>query len=128
VEAEINGPQRKVITSRVFPARAAHGDSGIALRSGRSLPFVVEREWSAPAGHYVEAWYLVHPETREVLHEGPQREISVWGLQSLTEYRDEVKEPVRLQPGKYLVVFSLGGLMGGQLEVEAGEAPAEEAA
>jgi hypothetical protein len=52
----------------------------------------------------------------------------VWGLQSLTEYRDEVTEPLRMQPGKYLVVFSLGGIMGGQLEVEAAEVPAEEAA
>jgi hypothetical protein len=128
VEAELDGLQRKVVTSRVFPAKTAHGDEGIALRNGRSLPFVVEREWSAPAGHYIEGWYLVHPETREVLYEGPQRDVLVWGLQSLTEYRDEVTEPLRLQPGKYLVVFSLGGIMGGQLEVEAAEVPAEEAA
>jgi hypothetical protein len=116
------------MTSRVFPAKRSHGDMGIALRSGRTLPFVVSREWSAPAGHYVENWYLVHPETREVLFEGPQREISVWGLQSLTELRDEVTERIRLQPGTYLVVFALGGLLGGQVEVEAVEAPAEEAA
>jgi hypothetical protein len=128
VEAELDGPQRKVVTSRVYPAKLAHGDVGIPLRAGRSLPFVVSREWSAPAGNYVEAWYLVHPETREVLFEGPQREILVWGLQSLSEFRDEVAEPIRLQPGTYLVVFALGGLMGGQVEVEAAEAPAEEAA
>ncbi len=128
MEADLEGAQRKVLASRVFPAKRAHGVAGISLRNGRTLPFVVKREWSAPAGHYVEAWYLVHPETREVLYEGPQREISVWGLQSLTEYRDEVTEPIRLVPGKYLVVFSLGGLLGGQIEVEAVEAPAEEAA
>jgi hypothetical protein len=114
--------------SRVTPAKRTRSEGGIVLRNDRTLPFVVEREWSAPAGHYAEAWYLVHPETREVLFEGPQREILIWGLQSLTELRDEVTETIRLQPGKYLVVFSLGGIMGGDLEVEAVESPAEEAA
>jgi hypothetical protein len=128
MEAEVDGLQRKVMTTRVYPAKRSHGDSGIPLRNGRTLPFVVAREWSAPAGHYVESWYLVHPETREVLFEGPQREILVWGLQSLTELRDDVTEAIRLKPGGYLVVFSLGGIMGGQVEVEAVEAPAEEAA
>jgi len=128
MEADLEGPQRKVVASRVFPLKRSHGDSGIPLRRGRTLSFVISREWSAPAGHYVEGWYLVDPETREVLFEGPQREITVWGLQSLTEFRDEVTEPIRLSPGTYLVVFSLGGLMGGQVEVEATEAPAEEAA
>ena len=128
MEADLEGPQRKVLAGRIFPARRVHGEAGIALRNGRALPFVVSREWSAPAGHYVETWYLVHPETREVLFEGPSREISVWGLQSLTELRDDVTEPTRLQPGTYLVVFALGGIMGGQVEVEAAEAPAEEAA
>jgi hypothetical protein len=128
MEADLDGPQRKVMASRVYPAKRSHGEAGIPLRNGRTLPFVVSREWSAPAGHYVEGWYLVHPETREVLLEGPQRDILVWGLQSLTELRDEVTEAIRLQPGKYLVVFSLGGIMGGQVEVETIDVPAEEAA
>lgn len=112
----------------VAPTRAALGDRGIALRSGRSLPFRVARAWNAPAGYYREAWYLVHPETREVLFEGPSRQVRIWGLQSWEEFSDVVDAGFALEPGTYLVVFGLGGLLGGQIEVEAWEAPQEEAA
>ncbi len=128
MEAEVNGPQRKVMSCSVAPLRRAHGADGIRIRDGRTLPFSVTREWSAPAGHYEERWYLVDPKTREVLLEGPARRVLVWGLQSLTELRDEATEPIPLRPGTYAVVFSLGGLMGGEWEVEAGEASSEEAA
>lgn len=122
MEAQISGTQRKVMTSSVRPAKLAHGDSGIALRDGRALPFRVERSWSAPAGVYPEQWFLVRPDSREVLYEGPAVERPIWGLQGLTEVVDEVAEPFALEPGSYLVVFSLGGHMGGQLEVDAAEA------
>ena len=127
MEAELDGPQRKVLSSRVRPLRLGHGDSGIRVQKGKTLPFVISRHWSAPAGHYTETWYLVHPETREVLYEGPSKEVLVWGLQSATKLQDEVAEPFALTPGTYLVVFSLGGLMGGQLEVEATEVESEAA-
>jgi hypothetical protein len=117
--AEIEGHQRKVIDSEVRPARSAHGSSGIPLGGGRTLPFVVRRSWNAPAGHYPEGWYLVDPETREVLFEGPQQLVFVWGLLSGTEFSDEVDPRMRLDPGRYLVVFALGGVMGGQVEVDA---------
>jgi hypothetical protein len=119
--AEIDGHQRKVVESEVRPTRAAHGTAGIPLRAGRTLGFRVRRAWNAPAGHYAERWYLVDPATREVLFEGPERLASVWGLQSWTEYTDDVEPRLRLTPGTYLVVFALGGVMGGQLEVEAAE-------
>jgi hypothetical protein len=61
----------------------------------------------------------VHPETKEVLHEGPAPVRLIWGLQSLTEFTTEVTEPLELAPGKYLIVFALGGLKGGELEVQA---------
>ena len=119
--AEIEGHQRKVINSEVRPARSSHGSSGIPLSGGRTLPFVVERSWNAPAGRYVEGWYIVDPETREVLYEGPQQLTLVWGLLSETEFTDEVDPRLKLDPGRYLVVFALGGIMGGQLEVDAFE-------
>lgn len=122
MEAPITGTQRKVMTSSIRPARLSHGASGIALRDGRTLPFRIERSWSAPAGVYPEQWFLVRPDTREVLYEGPAAERPIWGLQGLTEVVDEVTEPFALQPGSYLLVFSLGGHMGGQAEVEAAEA------
>ena len=127
MEAEISGAQRKVLGWVIKPARSAHGDAGIPLKDGKALPFQVTRQWSAPAGHYVEAWYLVHPETREVLYEGGGREVLIWGLQSPTELKDEVDGGFSLGPGKYLVVFALGGLMGGQTEVEATEVSSEAA-
>lgn len=128
MEADISGHQRKVVASEVRPARVAHGRSGITLKGGRSLPFVVSRKWNAPAGNYPEQWFLVEPESREVLYEGPVREVLVFGLQSLTEAADVVNESLALSPGTYLIVFALGGIMGGQIEVEASEPPAEEAA
>jgi hypothetical protein len=128
VEADIEGAQRKVLVSSVAPLKPSHGDSGIAIRGGKSLPFVVRREWSAPAGHCVETWYLVVPDTGEVLFEGPRREVQIWGLQSLTEIVDEVLQPIPLQPGDYEIVFALDNVRGGKLPVEATEAPAEAAA
>jgi hypothetical protein len=122
MEAQISGTQRKVMTSSVRPAKLTHGASGIPLRSGKTLPFRVNRSWSAPAGVYPEQWFLVRPDTREVLHEGRSVERAIWGLQGLTEVADEVGEPLALEPGPYLVVFALGGHMGGQAEVEAFEA------
>ena len=128
MEADIEGLQRKVVVSSVAPLRPSHGDSGIAVRDGRSLPFVLRREWSAPAGHYVESWYLVVPATGEVLFEGPRRNVLIWGLQSLTELVDEVVESVAMEPGSYEIVFALNDVLGGKLPVEAVEAPEEEAA
>lgn len=125
MEAQISGTQRKVFTSSVRPAKLSHGESGIALRDGKTLPFRVERSWSAPAGVYPEQWFLVRPDTREVLYEGPVVERPIWGLQGLTEVADDVAEPFPLQPGSYLVVFALGGHMGGQAEVEAFQAKGE---
>ncbi|CAN5531492.1 hypothetical protein BH24ACT26_BH24ACT26_09450 [soil metagenome] len=128
MEADISGSQRKVVMMRVRPTRPAHGHTGIALKKGRSLPFVVSRGWSAPAGVYREQWFLVDPATREVLLESTAQERAIWGLQGLTELADEVTQPLELRAGTYLLVFSLGGLMGGEFEVEASEAPAQEAA
>lgn len=121
MEAELQGSQRKVVTTRVAPLRSSHGAIGIPLREGRTLPFSVSRQWSAPAGHYEERWYLVNPETREVLYESPGRTVLIWGLQSLTEVIDDITEPIELLPGSYLLVFALGGLMGGEFETEARE-------
>lgn len=127
MQADINGPQRKILTASVRPVKAAHGAEGIAVRDGRSLPFVVTREWSAPAGYYSEQWFLVKTDG-EVMFEGPAETRLVWGLQSRSEFVDTVDTPIALEPGGYQVVFSLDRLRGGELDVTAAEAPAEEAA
>ena len=127
MQADINGPQRKILTASVRPVKAAHGSEGIAVRDGRSLPFVVTREWSAPAGYYSEQWFLVKPDG-EVMFEGPAVTRLVWGLQSRSEFIDTVETPIALEAGTYQIVFALDRLRGGELEVTAVEAPAEEAA
>ena len=127
MEADIEGRQRKVVTVRVAPVRSSFGDSGIPTRKGHTLPFVLAREWSAPAGQYVEQWFIVQPDTREVLHEGPAQQVSLFGLQALTEVSDEVSVSISLDPGNYQIFFALNGILGGQFDVEAIEAPAEAA-
>ena len=122
MEADISGLQRKVVSSSVRPLRIGDGVSGIALKNGRTLPFVVSRSWSAPAGHYSEAWYLVDPASREVLFESSVEEVRVWGLQSWTEFSDTVTEAIPLAPGSYLIVFALGGQQGGETTVTAADA------
>lgn len=122
MEAQISGTQRKVMASSIRPVKLSHGEAGIPVRAGRTLPFRVERAWSAPSGMYPEQWFLVRPDSREVLYEGPAVERAIWGLQGLTDVSEDVTEPFPLDPGPYLVVFSLGGHMGGQAEVQAFEA------
>jgi hypothetical protein len=120
-EADVGGPQRKVISSTVAPLRRSHGDAGIPVADGVTKPFRVTRLWSAPAGNYPERWYLVQPETREVLHEGPERLVLIWGLQAPTEVSDEIHDPLELTPGTYRIFFALGGIAGGEVDVEAFE-------
>jgi hypothetical protein len=122
MKADISGLQRKVVANDVRPLRIGDGTSGIALKNGRTLPFVVTRSWSAPAGHYPEAWYLVDPATREVLYGSSTEEVRVWGLQSWTEFSDTVTEAIPLTPGGYLIVFALGGQQGGEMNVTAATA------
>jgi hypothetical protein len=120
--ADVSGHQRKVVRSNVRPARAAIGPAGIPIRDGKTLPFVIERGWNAPAGYYPEGWYLVIPDSGEVLFASDQSVKLIWGLAAVTDLSDEVTPAIPLTPGKYLVVFSLGGIKGGELEVEAFEA------
>ncbi|HET7481874.1 MAG TPA: hypothetical protein VFK89_03340 [Actinomycetota bacterium] len=128
MEADISGSQRKIIGTTIRPARAVHGSEGIAVRDGATLPFVVTRWWSAPAGYYPEQWFLVHPQTTEVLYERPAHTELIRGLQAITELTDTVDEPIPLSPGTYLLVFALAGLKGGEVEVTVAEAPVEETA
>ena len=93
MEADINGPQRKTLMTRVRPERATHGTEGIPLKDGKTLPFEVYRSWSAPAGYYPEQWFLVDPKTREVLYESRAATRYVFGLQAPTDFVDVVQEP-----------------------------------
>jgi hypothetical protein len=126
--AEISGPQRTVLSFNIKPAKLSHGDSGIPLLNGRTLPFTVSRQWIAPAGHYAERFYIVDKESREIIFEGPERLQSAWGLQGATEETTEIGDSFRLEPGTHLLVFALGGISGGEFEVTAFEVQSEGAA
>jgi hypothetical protein len=121
--ADIDGHQRKTVGLKVKPVKRDDGDSGIALRDGKTQPFIVERAWNAPAGIYPEQWFIVSSSSREVLFESPVRMSQIWGLLSWTTLTDEITEPIELKAGKYLMVFALGGIQGGQLDIEAVAAP-----
>ena len=117
--ADIDGHQRKIVQAEVRPLSRGHGDSGIPVKDGRTLPFIVDRAWNAPAGVYPEQWFLVEPESREVLYEGPRELQKISGLLSWTSVTDEVTEAFELAGGNYLIFFALRGIMGGQAEVAA---------
>ncbi|MEA2498923.1 MAG: hypothetical protein QOH26_1328, partial [Actinomycetota bacterium] len=61
MEADISGSQRKVLSPSVRPAKSLYGESGIPIKDGKTLPFVVTRSWSAPEGYYAERWFLINP-------------------------------------------------------------------
>jgi hypothetical protein len=127
MEADVSGPQRKILGAEVRPSRSVWGTSGIATRDGVALPFAVSRKWNAPAGYYLEQWFLVDPQSRQILYEGPGKQRLIWGLQSWTEVVDEVEGGLSLAPGSYQIVFALGGVRGGEVDVQVTEAPAEAA-
>ena len=118
MEADISGPQRKTVMTRVRPVKSSAGSDGIVLQDGKTVPFEVYRAWSAPAGHYPEQWFLVDPKTREVLYESKAPVRSIFGLQAPTEVTDVVEAPLQLEPGTYQIVFALGGLKGGEIDVQ----------
>lgn len=118
MQADIAGLQRKVVRSSARPARAVYGASGIAVRDGKSLPFIVSRGWNAPAGNYPEAFYIVAPDTGEVYYESPTQVRLIWGLPSVTDVETLVDAPVELAPGTYTIVFALSGMKGGETEIE----------
>ena len=127
MQADIDGHQVKVVRSGARPSKRLVGDSGIPIRDGKTLPFVVSRGWNAPSGYYPEAFYLVNAD-REVVFEGPPVTRLIWGLQSVTDVEQEVREPISLTPGTYTLVFMLADKVGAETTVEAFEAPAEAAA
>jgi hypothetical protein len=122
--ADIAGPQRRVLGFRIGPAKPSLGETGIPVKGGLTLPFFVWREWIAPAGHYAERFYLVDKESREIIWEGPQRQQVTWGLQGATEERTVIDESIPLKAGSYLLVFALGGVSGGEFDVDAFEVSA----
>ena len=120
--ADIDGDQRKLLAGVVRPVRPSYGGNGIPVVDGEAQPFVVERKWNAPAGYYPEQWFLVDPATQEIVYEGPRRRVLILGLATWTAFTDTSSGGFSVPPGTYQVVFALGDVKGGEIEVTAFEA------
>lgn len=100
---------------RAFPSDR-RWEEGIVLAGGRTQPFVVERSWAGPAGHYIEQWSI--RKGPEVLYRSQAKSIAVRGMQSISTFADEVTEPLELEPGTYKLVFVVEGRFMGSADVE----------
>lgn len=113
----------------LMKARVASADrlweDGVVVAGGRTRPFVVERSWSGPAGNYREVW-SIRRTMDDIVYSSGERQISVWGMQAVSDFRDRVDEPLNLVPGNYRLVFVIEGRFMGSIDfaVRAEEAAA----
>ncbi|MGH2810264.1 MAG: hypothetical protein ACRDIA_05220 [Actinomycetota bacterium] len=112
--------QLELVTARVAPAEEPLED-GIRLKNGKTLPFLVERTWSGPAGSYNEQW-SIRRGGKEIVYGSESKPIWVKGLQSIRTYTDRVDEPISLEAGTYNLVFVAEGYFMGSREITAAEA------
>lgn len=102
----------------LIKARVASADrpweDRIVVAEGRAKPFAVERSWSGPAGNYREQW-SIRRGMKDVVYEATARSISVWGMQSVSDFTDRVA-PISLEPGSYRLVFTIEGRFMGSVE------------
>ena len=112
----------ELIKGRVAPADKTWED-GILVEGGSTRPFVVERSWSGPAGHYQEHWTLRRSDGTIVM-DGSRRTIFVRGMQAVSTYSDAVQAPVQLEPGTYSLVFTVEGRFMGSKDIVVRQAAA----
>lgn len=106
----------ELVSARAAPLERPF-DEGITISEGRTLPFLVERQWSGPAGNYWETW-SIRRGGREILYASKPQLIRTSGMQSVREFVDRVTEPIEIDPGKYHLVFVIEGLFMGSTEIE----------
>lgn len=102
--------------ARVAPAERTFAD-GIVTQEGTTAPFLVERSWSGPAGHYNEQWFIRDSEGKAIF-EGPTRVISVRGFQSESRFVDVVGNAITLVAGSYQLTFLVEGRHMGAADIE----------
>lgn len=107
-----------LIKVRVAPADRPW-DEGVVADGGSTQPFIVERSWSGPAGHYTEQWSIRQGGSTILFESVPERRF-VRGLQSITTYADRVDVPIALEPGTYQLVFVVEGRYMGSYAFEVG--------
>ncbi len=101
--------------ARVAPLDAPYA-AGISTSQGKTLPFIVERQWAGPAGHYNEQWSI--RQGAQVVYESEVVLRFVRGFQSVSAFRDIITEPIPIAPGTYSLVFIMEGRFMGAVDIE----------
>lgn len=101
--------------ARVAPADRPW-EAGVVVAGGKTRPFLVERAWSGPAGHYVEQWSIRR--NGETIYRGPARPVRIRGMQTRSGHVDTVDEPIALEPGIYRLVFVVEGYRMGEVDFD----------
>lgn len=109
--------QLELVKAKVAPLEHWWED-GVELQDGYTLPFLVERGWSGPAGHYVEEWWIAAGNGPVLFHFG-WNEIFVHGPQSVSTFVDRVLHRIPLEPGRYHLAFGIMGLFMGAVDFDA---------
>lgn len=108
--------------ARVAPAHKTWED-GILAEPGGVAPFLVERTWSGPAGHYREHW-TIRKADGTIVVDGGSRTIFVRGMQATTLYVDPVVGAPGLEPGTYQLIFTVEGRFMGSRDIVVRQAAA----
>lgn len=114
----------ELVGAKVAPADRPY-EAGIEIVDGVTRPFIVERSWIGPMGHYWERW-SIRRDGGEVILQGQPTEIFVKGFQSIRTFSDRIDTPVRLEPGKYELAFYIENIYMGSADIQA--SPAKTAA
>lgn len=114
----------ELVSARVLKADRPW-EEGIDTVDGKTLPFILERSWSGPAGNYIERW-SIRRSMQEIIYQSDPQYIFVRGIQSITKHADRVDQPISLEPGAYRLVFVVDGYFMGAADIEV--APAGSAA
>jgi len=109
----------ELVEAHVAPAERTY-ERGLQVVGGTAKPFLVERSWAGPAGYYWEQW-SIRRGGRDVIFTSEPKQIFVKGIQSLRVFTDRVDQAISIEPGKYNLVFIVGGLFMGSVEIEVSE-------
>lgn len=112
---------------RLIAASVVDADGGGSVRSRgaglRSLPFVVERTWEAPAGFFSEEVLITGPDEQPVHRIGPSA-VRAFGEHDASNVRTVVEDATFAAEGSHRATFLADGAPAGSAEfVVAFEAP-----
>ncbi|MGI8426165.1 MAG: hypothetical protein ACR2FO_03785 [Actinomycetota bacterium] len=109
----------ELVEAHVAPAERPWA-RGLPVAGGTALPFVIERSWAGPAGYYWEQW-SIRRGGRDAIFTSEPKQIFIKGLQSVRTFTDRVEAPISIGPGTYNLVFIVGELFMGSVEIKVEE-------